>query len=120
MKKLIVAAAVVLAVFCLSGCGGGKETRVLNVYNWGEYISDGSEDSFDTIAEFEKWYEQEYGEDITVNYDTFASNEDMYAKLSTGAVSYDVIIPSDYMIARMEKEDLLLPLNIPYMACFLL
>ncbi|MBQ0146044.1 MAG: ABC transporter substrate-binding protein [Lachnospiraceae bacterium] len=116
MKKLIIAVAAVLAVFCLSGCGGSRETRVLNVYNWGEYISDGSEDSFDTIAEFEKWYEQEYGEDIQVNYDTFASNEDMYAKLSTGAVSYDVIIPSDYMIARMAKEDLLLPLdfdNIP-------
>ena len=117
MRKTIIAALIAItAMLCLAGCGGGGETRVLNVYNWGEYISDGSEDSFDTIAEFEKWYEQEYGSKIQVNYDTFASNEDMYAKISTGAVSYDVIIPSDYMIARMEKEDLLLPLdfdNIP-------
>ena len=83
----------------------------LNVYNWGEYISDGSEGSYDTVKEFEKWYEQEYGQKVNVNYDTYASNEDMYSKLSSGAVSYDVVIPSDYMIARMIKEDMLLPLN---------
>ncbi|MDO4939073.1 MAG: ABC transporter substrate-binding protein [Lachnospiraceae bacterium] len=111
MKKYVLAALVsAAAVLCLAGCGG-KSEKVLNVYNWGEYISDGSEDSYDTVAEFEKWYEEEYGKKVTVNYDTFASNEDMYAKISTGAVSYDVIIPSDYMIARMQKEDLLLPLN---------
>ena len=86
------------------------------MYNWGEYISDGSEGTFDTVREFEKWYEKEYGRKVTVNYTTFASNEDMYSKISSGAVSYDVIIPSDYMIARMKNENLLLPLdfkNIP-------
>ena len=53
---------------------------------------------------------------MKVNYTTFASNEDMYAKLSSGAVSFDVVIPSDYMIARMRSEGMLLPLdysNIP-------
>ena len=94
----------------LTGCGS-SDKLVLNVYNWGEYISDGSEGSLDTIAAFEDWYEETYGEAVKVNYSTFASNEDMYNKLSTGAVSYDVIIPSDYMIARMIEEDLLLPLN---------
>ena len=88
-----------------------QETRVLNVYNWGEYISDGSDDSLDTIAAFEDWYKATYGVPVKVNYDTYASNEDMYAKLKSGAVSYDVVIPSDYMIARMEAEDMLLPLN---------
>ena len=77
-----------------SSCGDKTETLTLNVYNWGEYISDGSEGSFDTVKEFEKWYEATYGQKMTVNYDTFASNEDMYAKISAGAVSYDVIIPS--------------------------
>ena len=48
---------------------------------------------------------------IKVIYETFETNEDMYAKLKSGAVSYDVVIPSDYMIARMEAEDMLLPLN---------
>jgi len=109
-----------IAALCaalLAGCGGsgGKSgsggTLTLNVYNWGEYISDGSEDSYDTVAEFEKWYEATYGQKVRVNYDTYASNEDMYAKLSAGAVSYDVVIPSDYMIARMADEDMLLELN---------
>ena len=72
----------------------------LNVYNWGEYISDGSDGSLDTVKAFEAWYEETYGEKVHVNYTTYASNEDMYAKLKSGAVSYDVIIPSDYMIAR--------------------
>ena len=112
MKKItaLLLAAVLLCAVLLTGCGSSK-TLTLNVYNWGEYISDGSEDSFDTIREFEKWYEETYGEKIHVNYDTYASNEDMYNKLSTGAVSYDVIIPSDYMIARMAAEDMLVPLN---------
>ncbi len=108
----------------LSSCGSNKSignpravyTRdlagtTLNVFNWGEYISDGSEDSFDTVREFEKWYEETYKQKVKVNYTTFASNEDMYAKLSSGAVSYDVVIPSDYMIAKMIEEDMLVPLN---------
>ncbi len=86
--------------------------QVLNVYNWGEYISDGSEGTMDVVAEFERWYQRQYGRPVQVNYTTFASNEDMYAKLSSGAVSYDVIIPSDYMIARMISEDMLLPLDL--------
>ena len=91
--------------------GAGREKLVLNVYNWGEYISDGSEGSLDTIKEFERWYKETYGRKVKVNYSTFASNEDMYAKLSSGAVSYDVVIPSDYMIARMREENMLLPIN---------
>ncbi len=112
MKKIIslAAAIIVLSSLLLSGCGC-EQPLTLNVYNWGEYISDGSEGSFDTIREFENWYYKNYGRKLKVNYDTFASNEDMYNKLSSGAVSYDVIIPSDYMIERMRKEDMLLPLN---------
>ena len=122
MKKTIaLVLALLLALSCLAGCGAksgndasgqsGKGTLTLNVYNWGEYISDGSEGSYDTVKEFEKWYAEEYGTKVRVNYDTFASNEDMYAKLSAGAVSYDVVVPSDYMIARMAEENMLLPLN---------
>jgi spermidine/putrescine transport system substrate-binding protein len=120
MKKLL-SLALLGAALCalLAGCGGGSGktegaasgTLTLNVYNWGEYISDGSDDSYDTVAEFEKWYQETYGQKVKVNYDTYASNEDMYAKLSAGAVSYDVIVPSDYMIARMADEGLLLELN---------
>ena len=111
MKKIFALMfAVVMTALTLTACGG-SDTLTLNVYNWGEYISDGSEGSFDTVKEFEKWYEETYGRKVRVNYSTFASNEDMYSKISSGAVSYDVIIPSDYMIARMTEENLLLPLN---------
>ena len=112
MKKIatLLLCALVLGCFTLlSGCGG--ETLTLNVYNWGEYISDGSEDSMDVVSEFERWYEETYGVKVKVNYDTYDSNETMYSKLSSGAVSYDLVIPSDYMIARMREEDMLLPLN---------
>ena len=118
MKKLlpiILICTMLLSMSLLCGCGS-SETLTLNVYNWGEYISDGSDGSLDTIKAFEAWYRENYGQKIKVNYSTYASNEDMYAKLSSGAVSYDVIIPSDYMIARMASEGMLLPLdfeNIP-------
>lgn len=82
----------------------------INVYNWGEYISDGSEDSLDVNKQFEK----ETG--IKVNYTTFDSNENMYNKIKGGGANYDIVIPSDYMIERMINEDLLEKLdfsNIP-------
>ena len=82
----------------------------LNVYNWGEYISDGEDDSLDVNKAFEELT------GIDVVYSTYDTNESLYAKLKTGGASYDVIIPSDYMIARMIEEDMLLPLdfnNIP-------
>lgn len=77
----------------------------ITVYNWGQYISDGTDDSMDVIKEFEA----ETG--IKVNYLTFDSNESMYTKLKTGGTSYDVIIPSDYMIAKLISEDMLEPID---------
>ncbi len=91
--------------------GGGEEQVTLNVYNWGQYIADGSDDSLDIIAEFEARYPN-----IKVNYQTYDSNETMYSKLVNGGITVDVIIPSDYMIARMRQEGMLLELdfdNIP-------
>ena len=107
-----------LAAFCLLlGIGylfiapHTQETVTLNVYNWGQYIADGSDDSMEVIKEFEKRYPH-----IKVNYSTYDSNEIMYSKLANGGITVDVIIPSDYMIARLISEDMLLPLdfdNIP-------
>ena len=82
----------------------------LNVYNWGLYISDGSEESVDVISAFEDLT------GIKVNYTTFDSNESLYAKIKSGGVSYDVIVPSDYMAGKMIEEGMLAPLdysNIP-------
>lgn len=83
----------------------GKDVTI-NVYNWGQNIAEGDEGSIDVIAEFEKTYPN-----IHVNYTTYDSNETMYSKLKTGGISVDVVVPSDYMIARMINEDMLLPLN---------
>lgn len=85
------------------------DTLVLNVFNWGEYISDGFEGSMDVNAEFERYYLENFGVEVKVNYSTYATNEDMYSKLSGGAGSYDIIIPSDYMIDKMIEEDMLIP-----------
>lgn len=90
----------------------GLQGTTVNVYNWGEYISDGSEESMDVVSEFERLT------GCTVNYTNFESNENMYSKLIGGGVSYDVIVPSDYMIDRLVDEDMLLELdydNIPNM-----
>ena len=101
---------VVLILLSLSACSS-DEGETLYVYNWGEYISDGSEDSLDSNAAFEEYYFETYGKRVNVNYSTFSSNEDMYAKISSGAVSYDVIVPSDYMIERLISEGLIAKLN---------
>ena len=100
-----------LAPMLFSCSGGGKKVKTLYVYNWGEYISDGSEGCLDSNKAFEDWYYKQYGERVNVVYSTFSSNEDMYAKLSSGSVSYDVVVPSDYMIERLIKENMLAPLN---------
>ena len=78
-----------------------KTGVTINVYNWGEYISNGVDDSLDVNAEFTR------RTGIDVNYTTFESNENLYAKLVGGGGNYDVIVPSDYMISKMIQEDML-------------
>lgn len=88
----------------------GLQGTIVNVYNWGEYISEGDDGTMNTVSEFERLT------GARVNYSNFESNENMYSKLTGGGVSYDIIIPSDYMIDRLVDEDMLLPLdydNIP-------
>ncbi len=83
---------------------------ILNVYNWGEYISDGQEGTLDV----NKAFEEKYG--IQINYTNYESNENMYNKLKSGGANYDIVIPSDYMIAKLVEENMLAELdfsNIP-------
>ena len=120
MKKIF-ALALALLILCtlvLSSCGSAKDEEDLGdaitiyVYNWGEYISDGYDDSLDVNAEFEKYCREVLHKNVRVNYSTYSSNEDLYAKVSSGVTpTYDVIIPSDYMAARMIAEDMLEPIN---------
>lgn len=107
---LVVSAVVVTAV------KSANRELVLNVYNWGEYMSLGDDDSLNCNDAFEEWYYNETGVKVKVNYTTYDSNESLRAKLESGAASYDVIIPSDYMISYFIENDMLLPLdfsNIP-------
>ena len=116
MKKLFflvtVALMLTLTVFGVSAYENeefykGSEGTTINVFNWGEYISDTYEDGLlDVNSEFEKLT------GIKVNYVTYESNEDMYPKIKNGGASYDIIIPSDYMIARMISEEMLLPIDV--------
>lgn len=105
MKKNIMLLVVLMLI--LTGCGNKVGTNpdkplagtTINVYNWGDYIAE------DTLELFTK----ETG--IKVIYEPFDSNEAMYAKYKTGAVDYDILIPSDYMIEKLIAEDELLSLN---------
>ncbi len=108
LKKLAVLLMIllVLSVFPASAVSAAGDTVYLRVYNWGEYVSNGEDGTLDTIKEFERRFPH-----IKVDYTTYATNEELYAKLKSGAASYDVIFPSDYMISRMIEEDMLVKLN---------
>ncbi len=99
MKKVLKTLGLLVLALCaliVSGCGGEKTAkRELKVYNAGDYIDP------DLIKVFEK----ETG--IRIIYDTWATNEDMYVKVKAGGSDYDLVIPSDYMIERMRRENML-------------
>ncbi len=124
MKRFLSFALVALLIFplilALPSCNNDDtsgDTIVLNVYNWGEYMPlSEDEHGYDLNAAFEVWYEETYGQKIRVNYDMFSSNEELRAKLEANAVSYDIVIPSDYMIDYFVNNDMLLEIdfdNIP-------
>ena len=101
MKRILYIAA---AVLMLAGCSEDR-AGILKVYNWADYIDE------ELIDEFEEWYEEETGESVEIIYQTFDINETMLSKIEFGQEDYDVVCPSDYIIERMLKKDLLLPLE---------
>ncbi len=107
-KRVAAIAAVVALIFGMGALilGSRNQKITLNVYNWGQNIADGSDDTLDIIAAFEAKYPN-----IKVNYSTYESNEALYTKLSGGGITVDVIIPSDYMIAKLINEGMLEELN---------
>ncbi len=106
-RRIAAVAAAVILVFGVAGLifVSQKPTTTINVYNWGQNIANGDDGTMDIIAEFEKRY------GIKVNYLNYSSNEELYAKLVAQGITVDVIIPSDYMIARMANEGMLEELN---------
>ena len=113
MKRLlsVVLLFVLLTALLPAQALAAGDTVTINVYNWGQYLSDGTDDYINVIEEFEAAYPN-----IKVNYMTYDSNESMYTKLKTGGSLFDIIIPSDYMVEKLIAEDMLEPLdmaNIP-------
>jgi spermidine/putrescine-binding protein len=99
MKKVVIFLSMLtMSLGLFVGCGQDNSEKVY-VYNWGEYID----------PEVIDLFEEETG--IKVVYDEFEQNEEMYPKIKAGAVQYDVVCPSDYMIQKMIEEDLLAEIN---------
>lgn len=95
----------VLAGF-LSGCYNSEpRERVLKIYNWADYIGEG------VLEDFQTYYKEQTGEDIRIVYQTFDINEIMLTKIEKGHEDFDVVCPSEYIIERMLKKHLLLPID---------
>jgi len=96
-----------LALLTLGSCVRSQEERnqILKVYNWADYIDE------DVLAEFPEWYKEQTGEDIKVIYQVFDINEVMLTKIERGHEDFDVVCPSEYIIERMMKKEMLLPIN---------
>ena len=104
MKKILT---LVAAALVLLGCSEDR-SHILKVYNWADYIDE------DLLEEFEEWYFKQTGEKVEIIYQTFDINETMLSKIELGHEDYDVVCPSDYIIERMLKNDLLLPLDFDF------
>ena len=108
MKKFILCSIALIAALVMVGCGISDErAHILKVYNWGDYIDE------DLIAEFEEWYQEQTGEQVTIIYQTFDINEVMLAKIENGKADFDVVCPSEYIVERMMRNELLLPILTP-------
>lgn len=107
LKYLFAISLIITILLCLTSCNNGNKNDIatINVYNWGNYISQGFDNKINTNEQFTK----ETG--IKVNYTTFATNEELYAKLSGKGANFDVIIPSDYMIAKLISKNMLYKLD---------
>lgn len=101
MKRLLT---LITALVVLSACSDDR-SNILKVYNWADYIDE------DLLEEFEEWYFEQTGETVEIIYQTFDINETMLSKIELGHEDYDVVCPSDYIIERMLRNDLLLPIN---------
>ena len=101
MKKLFLT---VIAAILLIGCSDERD-NIMKVYNWADYIDE------ELLGEFEQWYEEQTGEKVQIIYQTFDINETMLSKIELGHEDYDVVCPSDYIIERMLRSELLLPID---------
>ena len=100
--------AMMVVAVALVACNGDEARMgVLKVYNWGDYIDE------ELIPEFEEWYFEQTGEEVEVIYQTFDINEVMLAKIENGQADFDVVCPSEYIIERMLRNEMVLPILTP-------
>lgn len=102
MKKFFI---IFILIFLTTFCFNCAASESINVYSWGEFISNGADGTINVNSKFT----EETG--IKVNYKTFQNNEELFAKISGGGADYDVIIPSDYMISRLIEKNMLAKIN---------
>ena len=103
MKKLFI---FVIALFTLlSTATAADREHTLKIYNWADYIDE------DVLTEFQEWYKEQTGEEVEIIYQLFDINEIMLAKIERGKEDFDVVCPSEYIIERMLRNDLLLPID---------
>ena len=104
MKKIFIGV-VALAAILLTSCVGNDRAHQLKVLNWADYIDE------DVKENFEQWYYEQTGERVELVYETFDINETALTKIEVGHEDYDVFCPSEYIIERMLKKDLLVPIQ---------
>ena len=107
MKKFLFAVVLMaLPCFLVSNVNAADRAHTLKVYNWADYI-----DMDNVLNTFPDWYYQQTGEKVEILYQTFDINESMLTEIEKGHEDYDVICPSEYIIERMLRQGLLLPIN---------
>ncbi|MCP3896169.1 MAG: ABC transporter substrate-binding protein, partial [Bacteroides sp.] len=104
MKKILLFLSL---AYVLTGCYNSGEPRekILKIYNWADYMGDG------VLEDFQAYYKEQTGENIQIVYQTFDINEIMLTKIEKGHEDFDVVCPSEYIIERMLKKNLLLPID---------
>ena len=107
MKKLKYILSLALICFAFASCQRSQEERsqILKIYNWADYIDE------EVLEEFPEWYKEQTGKDISIIYQVFDINEIMLTKIERGHEDFDVVCPSEYIIERMMRKNILQPIN---------
>lgn len=103
MKKIL--SIIIGALLLLTSCEDEQRQHTLKIYNWADYIGEG------VLEDFQKWYKEQTGEDVEIIYQLFDINEVMLSKIEKGHEDWDVACPSEYIIERMLRNNLIIPID---------
>ena len=107
MNKVLIVLLMLTGILGFTSCKDNDEERkkILKIYNWADYIDE------DLLTEFPVWYKEQTGEDVKIVYQVFDMPEVMYTKIAMGKEDFDLSCPTQYVIEKMLKNDLLIPIN---------